>query len=78
MDDPGVGIPSFFSSEQIAIGRVGIDTHQDQFVAMEDFVMHLGGVLQRLALMALVWRDAVLDAGAPDNLSLIVVRYDAL
>ncbi len=27
---------------------------------------------------AQVWRDAVLDAGAPDNLSLIVVRYDAL
>jgi serine/threonine protein phosphatase PrpC len=26
---------------------------------------------------AQVWRDAVLDAGAPDNLSLIVVRYDA-
>ncbi len=25
---------------------------------------------------AQVWRDAVLDAGAPDNLSLIVVRYD--
>ena len=24
-----------------------------------------------------VWRDAVLDAGAPDNFSLIVVRYDA-
>lgn len=26
---------------------------------------------------AQVWRDAVLDAGAPDNLSLIVLRYDA-
>jgi len=26
---------------------------------------------------ALVWRDAVLHAGAPDNLSLIVVRYDS-
>lgn len=26
---------------------------------------------------AQVWRDAVLEAGAPDNLSLIVLRYDA-
>jgi serine/threonine protein phosphatase PrpC len=27
---------------------------------------------------AQVWRDAVLEAGAPDSFSLIVVRYDAL
>src|ERR1035437_1921351 len=27
---------------------------------------------------AQVWRDAVLNAGAPDNLSFVVLRYDAL
>ena len=49
MDGPGVSIPIILSSEQIAVGRVGIDSHQDRLVAVEDFVVqsnpNLGQVL---------------------------------
>ena len=39
MDSPGVGTAVILGREQIAVGRVGIDTGQDGLVALEDFVM---------------------------------------
>ena len=39
MDSPGVGTAVILGGEQIAVGRVGIDTGQDGLVALEDFVM---------------------------------------
>jgi len=38
MDSPGVGVAVILCGEQIAVGRVGIDTGQDGLIALEDFV----------------------------------------
>jgi hypothetical protein len=39
VDGPGIGIAVLCCGEQIAVGRLGIDAHQDRFVAMKDFVV---------------------------------------
>ena len=39
MHVPGIGVPVLCGSEQIAVGEVGIDAHQNRFVAIENFVM---------------------------------------